>query len=235
MRTRLVAALLVAVTLWAVQWGVPGARADILLGAFNFSSALFGNTVTPSDGGTHAAENWLNTVNVDPGNPGYLTGANFDTGIANIGLIETPSYTIGYDTPITNGAGDDFGIVVARFSTDPVTIAVSTDGGATFTADAVIAAGSAIDTLETRDYFYAGGGPFSAGLFVHPIDLSDFGLADGAQIDAIRVTTTDEHELDLVRVAGFEREGQQDVPEPTTLFLLGVSLSCAVAARRFRG
>ena len=60
--------------------------ATIPLGAFNFDSSLFGNTLLESDGGTFRNSNWLNIVNANPGNPGALTGANFDTGIANIGL-----------------------------------------------------------------------------------------------------------------------------------------------------
>ena len=49
------------------------------LGAFTFNDNQFGNTLTESDGGTFSSTNWLNVVNVDPGNPSYLTGANFDT------------------------------------------------------------------------------------------------------------------------------------------------------------
>ncbi len=55
-------------------------RRDHSLGPFNFDSALFGNTLVESDGGTFSSQNWLNVTNADPGNPAYLTGANFDTG-----------------------------------------------------------------------------------------------------------------------------------------------------------
>ena len=231
MRKRFVGAMIIALLLAAQQF-ITGARADILLGPFNFASTLFGNTVTESAPGTYAASNWLNVVNTDPGNPGYLTGANFDTGVANIGLEGPVSYTIGYATPIVNGAGDDLGVVVARFSTDSLTIAFSTDGGVTFGPNTVIDSGSAIDSLVEQSYFYAGSGPFGANLFVHPLDLSDFGFAPDAQIDAIRVTGTEQ--LDLIRVAGFDAGESRDVPEPAALLLLGIGLSCAAAVRRLR-
>jgi hypothetical protein len=113
--------LLLTMVLW-----VSGVHADVFLGPFNFNAAQFGNSLWEQDGGAHSASNWLNTVNADPGNPGYLTGANFETGIANIGLFGGPrSYNIGYDNPLVNVAGPDFGVVVARFSTNNFLLALS--------------------------------------------------------------------------------------------------------------
>jgi len=201
-------------------------RADVILGTFDFDSALFGNTLQESDGGAFSASNWLNVANSDPGNPGYLTGANFDTGIANIGFTGDVSYRIGYSTPIFNAAGDDLGIVVARFSSDPVTIRFSSDG-VVFTPPAVLAAGTAVSTGVGRSYFYNGSGPFSSTLFVHPIDLTLFGFLAGDSIVAVRVGGTTE--LDLIRVAGFD-DGVA-VPEPGILGLLGIGLAGAL----FRG
>ena len=140
-------------------------------------------------------------VNVDPGNPGYLTGPNFDTGVGNI----APSYAlfvIGYDTPIVNRPGDDFGIVVARYSTDNVAVAVSTNGS-DFSNTLLVTAGSAVNTGVGRDYFSTGLGPFASTLFVHPIDLTAFGVGPGTGVTAIRITGGSGATLDLVRVAGF--------------------------------
>jgi hypothetical protein len=91
-----------------------GAQAGgVTLGTFTFNDQQFGDTLTQSDGGTFLASNWLNIVNANPGSPGALTGANFNTGIANIGNTGgTVDYAIGYNTPIVNGAGNDFGLVV---------------------------------------------------------------------------------------------------------------------------
>src|SRR5437016_5892520 len=67
-----------------------------MLGSFSLNDSQFGDTLIESDGGVLRSSNWLATNNLDPGNPGALTGANFNTGIANV----TPaiSYTIGYST-----------------------------------------------------------------------------------------------------------------------------------------
>ena len=74
----------------------------LTLGTFQFNDSQFGDALLESDGGTYRSSNWLNIVPGDPGNPAALTGPNVDTGIANIGLFESPLYTIFYDTPITN-------------------------------------------------------------------------------------------------------------------------------------
>jgi hypothetical protein len=152
-----------------------------------------------SDGGTFRNANWLNIVNENPGNPGALTGANFDTGIANIG--GTVLYTIGYNTVIANNTGPDLGIVSARFSSDTFELEVSTDG-INFTGPIDFGPELAVDTGVGNSYFYGsgGGGLFDAELFVTPVDLDAFGIASGDTIAAVRVTAFPEG--DLIRIAG---------------------------------
>ncbi len=211
----------------------PGLAGTIALGGFTFNDAEFGNTLGESDGGTFRNANWLNIVNVNPGTPGALTGANFDTGIANIGLGGSGTiYTIGYNTPISNDSGDDLGIVSARFSTnDTFDLAVSTDG-VTFTPAIAFGPGLGVSTGVGASYFYGGGGPFGATLFVTPVDLSAFGLSSGASIKAIQITSSPEG--DLIRVAGFA-EAAVGTPEPGTLaFLAGGTLFLGLMARRRR-
>lgn len=205
----------------------------ITLGSFTFESTQFGSSLIESDGGTLRSQSWLNTANSDPGNPGALTGANFDSGIANIGLSSQPIYTILYASPILNGAGNDLGIVSARFSIeDAFTVAVSTDG-TTFGSDVVFGPELAQATGENRTYFFAGGGAFGASLFVTPIDLTTFGIAAGQGIVAVRITSSPEG--DLIRVAGFgNSETGATVPEPATwmLSLGGIGLLALLRGRR---
>jgi hypothetical protein len=186
---RTIAAATVAAALTAGLTMIPQktVQAQVTLGAFTFNNSQFGNILTESDGGVFSASNWLNLVNADPGNPAYLTGTNFDTGIANIPGSVT--YTIGYTTPIVNGAGNDFAIIAgydtfADASGSTVTLSVSTDGIG-FSPAQTLTTGS-IATGEFRNYLYAGTGPFPTELFVLPLDLSSFGIAPGGSIAAVR-------------------------------------------------
>ena len=205
----------------------------LTLGSFNFNDSQFGNTLGESDGGTFRSSNWLNVVNVDPGNPGALTGANVNTGIANIGLGgQMPVYTIGYNTAIGNGSGNDLGIITGRFSTnDTFDLAVSTDG-INFTSSLAFGPALAIGTGVMESYFYAGGGPFDATLFVTPVDLSLFGLSSSDSIVAVMITGFPEG--DLIRVAGFQ--SGTGVPEGgTTIVFLGTVLFALELIRRLFG
>jgi hypothetical protein len=209
---------------------LPTHAAVVSLGTFNFDSNLFGNTLVESDGGTFRSSNWLNVVNADPGNPAALTGPNFDTGIANIGLSGgPPQYIIGYTNAIVNGAGDDLAIVSARYSVnDTFRVAVSTDG-VTFSGFQSFGPGLAQATGVNRSYFYNGGGPFGSQLFVTPMDLSAFGVAGGGSIVAVQISGAPE--ADLIRVAGF---GGTEVPEPSTYALFAAGLTALLGARRLR-
>jgi hypothetical protein len=173
----------------------------IMLGTFSFNSRQFGNTLTQSDGGTFLNNNWLNVVDSNPGSPGALTGPNFDTGIANIGIDGTTiDYTIGYNTPIVNGAGADFGLVVGySWETDTYHIAVSTDG-ITFTPFQNFPGGTlGVNTGVRMAYWYAAGdGRSPTDLIVVPIDLSLFGIALGASVDAIEIQGDAGEQPDLV-------------------------------------
>jgi VPDSG-CTERM motif len=197
----------------------------ITLGGFTFNDLQFGNTLAESDGGTFRNANFLNIVNANPGNPGALTGANFDTGIANIGFGGTPVYTIGYNTVIANNPGADLGIVSARFSSnDTFRLEVSPDG-VNFTGALDFGPALAVDTGVGKTYFYQGL-QFGAELFVTPVDLSAF-IAPGATIAAVRVTSFPEG--DLIRIAGLTTS----VPDAgSTLTLLGSGLALLAGLRR---
>lgn len=192
---------------------IPAYAVQVELGDYMFDSAAFGDTLAQSDGGKFAFSNWLNTANIDPGAPAYLTGANFETGIANIGFPAGITYTIGYDAGVLNGLGFDLGVVVARYTEDPFEIAISGDG-TSFTAPRRIEFDTAHDTGVHKLYYYGGGGPSDAELFVHEIELGDYGFAAGAVIKAVSITGLEQ--LDLIRVAGVTAA----VPEPGTWLLL---------------
>jgi hypothetical protein len=109
-------------------------------------------------------------------------------------------------------------------------MAVSIDGGNTFSPFVVFSAATASATGVTRNYFYGAnstGGPFLASLFVHSIDLSSFGVPLGMTVDAVRLGSG--QQVDLIRVAGFQ------VPEPRVATMLAVAIvGVAVIARRRR-
>jgi len=193
-----------------VAVGLAGSAHAVTLGTFTFDDSKFGDTLVESDGGSHSSGNWLNVNLADPGNPGYLTGANFDTGVANIGINGPVTYEIGYSSGIANVDGFDLGIVTARYSVnDPITVALSSDG-INWSVGFELSPGLAVATGVTKDYYYGGSSSTPAELFVTSLDLSDWGFGAGDSLAAIRITGTTE--LDLIRAAGLGGA----VPEPAS-------------------
>jgi hypothetical protein len=204
--------------------GSASSLAQTQLGSFTFNDNQFGDSLFEFDGGAFSAGNWLNTTNVDPGNPAYLTGVNFETGIANIPF--GTGYRIFYNTPIVNGVGDDLGVVVARYSSDDFEFAFTEDGVG-WSPGVTILAASGVDSGVSKNYFYNTAGPFNAELFVHPIDLSNYGVLLGNSVVGVEIGGLSQ--LDLIRVAGFGT-----VPEPCTLLGFGTLGLVAFARRRIR-
>lgn len=205
------------------------AQAQTTLGTFMFDNTKFGTSASLSNPGFFT-NNWLNVANANPGIVAGLTGVNFDTGVANLGVGGAViTARIDYAGGIQNGAGDDFGVVVARYSTDAFRARVSLDG-VSFGSWVDVSSASGIDSNEDRTYFYNGNGPFSADLFVHSLDLSAFGVAGAQSVLAIEIEGSSE--LDLIRVAGFGTSSS--VPEPSALALLvpGLVAVAGVARRR---
>lgn len=207
-----------------------GTASALTLGTFTFNDLQFGNSLEHSDGGELASQFWLNTVNADPGSPGYLTGPNVETGIADIGAYLPAIYTIGYDNYIFNDVGSDLGIIVARLSIDNFQIAVSADG-VNFSTDQLIGAATGEVTGVSRTYFAGGYGPYVADLYVHPIELGEFGITEGSSIRAVRITS--HQQGDLIRVAGMNASGVSAVPEPAPLPMVAIGAAAiAILGRK---
>ena len=214
----------------------PAGAETIVLGDFRFDSNLFGNTMTPQTPPLLVAGPWINVVNVTPAPGTYLTGPNFDTGID---LGAGPAFTIAYGTPIINQPGPDLGIITGplRMPGEPVANLLIINNKTLLPYDPLRVG---VDTGVTRTYFVQdqldpakSSGPFSPSLFVTPVDLSDFGIAEGEGIQSIGIGSTNGGvlggpSLATFRVAGFEQGDAVAVPEPSMKWLLLLAVFVAL-------
>jgi hypothetical protein len=162
-----------------------------------------------------------------------LTGADLTQGVAlgagpAGGQADFVIPSFGNLASIANGAGFDFVIWEAGNPAEQVLVSVSLGGGS-FSA-AILYSTAVASPADSSSGFQTNS--------VH-IDLSDFGLADGALIDQVRIqglfTGVGGSGPDILAIAALNAGPPTNVPEPGTLALVGLALVGAATAARRRG
>lgn len=147
-------------------------------------------TVSPPDDASLISGGGVNFTTISVNNVNLsiqeaFTGLPLDEdGYANALTATTLEFL--FQAGITNGAGDDLVIFDARF--DPGDYSISSD------YDGYVATTSALNTngtlVSTQAYYYQGNGPFTAGVYGIPVDLTALGVPAGAMVNGIRATST---------------------------------------------
>jgi hypothetical protein len=153
----------------------------------------------------------------------WVTGSDLTVGLAlgegptgGVADFIVPAFSL---ASIVNGAGADFAVWEAGDPSEPFLMSVSTDGGASFSANL------AYDTAVTNPL--ATTPPFNVNIAF--VNLDDFGLAPGAAVDAIKLsgvfTGIGGSGPDLLALAALNAGPPTgNIPEPGTLLLLGLGL-----------
>lgn len=106
-----------------------------------------------------------------------------DDGYANADAGTTVE--VGFSSGVINGAGADIVIFEAQFDHGTYELSSDYDG---FTATAT-AFTSGATVVSSKDYYYMGGGPFTADVVGVEVDLSALGVPAGAVVYGIRFTS----------------------------------------------
>lgn len=131
---------------------------------------------------------WLNVLN----NPVSVNDAFSGPGLTDDGYANGSTGTtieLTFTPPVVNGPTDDLVLFDAQFDQGAYDVAADHDGFAAVTSLPIAAF---VDTLVMPSYWYgsSSGGPYPAGVFGAPIELSDIGVPAGATVTKVRFTLT---------------------------------------------
>ncbi|XOV86175.1 MAG: PEP-CTERM sorting domain-containing protein [Pseudomonadota bacterium] len=146
-----------------------------------------------------------------------LVGDDLTDGAINIGTSD--KFGLFFDTGIVNNAGADLVVFDSRFSADSLYMEIEI-GGSEF----LVGAGSFIDTGLDFTLKNCGCG-FS--LFGAAIDLSDWGIANGATVTNLAIRGSGQS--DIMGVAALHSVA---VPEPAAFAFFGLGIAGLMASRR---
>jgi len=207
-------------------------QATIIVGSWEFDDLAFADNASQLESGLIDYRFGGSTLN------DVLTGYSPALGIVNIGLtIGTDYYANLFQLDFTdyiaiNQMGADIVFFEARFSSDSYEIAVHEVGGS-LSAFNYFRFDSFTDISES--------GPGGSSLYALEIDLSDFGLATGALVDAIQFRAADSYPHPTANPSGLPEgdpvmagilNGTTPVPEPSTLFLFFTTLIGLVGIKK---
>jgi hypothetical protein len=213
---------------WAVLVSMPTDTGTINIDSNNFATTVVGSSLSSTAAtfgpGTAFTSGPFTTAQAIP----FVIGSNLTQGLA-LGAGPTGG-TADFIVPafafasINNGVGADFAVWEAGSPSEPFLMSVSTDGGATFSADIQVSTVASNPLVTTPPY----------NVNIALVDLDLFGIVAGANVDAVKLsgifTGVGGSGPDLLSLAAINAGPPTgnvpggDVPEPGIFELLIIGL-----------
>jgi hypothetical protein len=167
---------------WAVPVTMPTSTGTIIIDSNNFATTVVGSSLSSTSAifgpGSAFTSGPFTTAQAIP----YVVGSDLTQGLSlgagptgGIPDFIVPAFAF---VSILNDTGADFAVWEAGAPSEPFLMAVSTDGGASFSANVEI------PTIVTSPLVTTP--PFNVNIAL--VDLGLFGIASGAHVDAIKLS-----------------------------------------------